>query len=70
MIQITEKEIRDEMRGGPSSPWIEGFIQAWKRGLIYPSGRDEQGRIQWRAAELDDDQIEAIAKLDPDGEQA
>jgi hypothetical protein len=39
MIEITEKEIRDEMRG---SPWTEGFIQVLSpepRGLANPISR-------------------------------
>jgi hypothetical protein len=57
MIDVTEDEIRrsgEELIAKSADPefaaeYIQGLVELWKQGAIYPARRNEAGKIIWGA---------------------
>jgi hypothetical protein len=57
MTDVTEDEIRrsgEELIAKSEDPefaaeYIQGLVELWKQGAIYPVGRNEAGKIVWGA---------------------
>ena len=57
MVDVTEDEIRrsgEELIAKSGDPefaaeYIQGLVELWKQGAIYPARRNEAGKIIWGA---------------------